>query len=125
MEINLLMFLNSLKKRRHSRRNIVFTYFLLLLYSKTNLTICLRSADVYQCLHNLILWRKCPNQHEVPLNTRALFHARTLFNTNIPLIARTFLLLHGHCFNYQETSLINRTSINCGDTPFITRTCQP
>ena len=66
-------FLNSLKRRRHSRRNIVYQIFSSIATLKTNSTMCLSSADVYQCIHNLILWGKSPNHHEVPNSTRTFF----------------------------------------------------
>ena len=56
IEINFFILFNSLKGRRH----------LVLLHLKTNLSICLRLADVYQCISNLILWGKCPNHQDVP-----------------------------------------------------------
>ena len=42
-EDNLRIFFNYLKQRQHWRRNMVF---LVLLHLKTNLTVCLHSADV-------------------------------------------------------------------------------
>ena len=41
---------------------------MVLLYLKTYLTIRLRSADIYQCIHNLILWGgEVSNDQEVTL----------------------------------------------------------
>ena len=68
IEINLFMFKKFFEnKTTFETKYLFFTNFLVLLHLKTNLTICLRSADAYQCNYNLILWGKCSNHQEVPL----------------------------------------------------------
>ena len=62
-----------MKWRLHSRRNIVFTNFLVLLHLQTNLTLFLRSTDVFKCIHNLILWGKMSKSSSSNIHTSWYF----------------------------------------------------